>query len=79
MTAYLGYPYNTGLTKQEQIQIDETTKESQKEFSKGFVKGTGLSIAAYSLYSLSISAASAADVTAPAVQPQPTPASEAWV
>jgi hypothetical protein len=65
MTAYLSYSYSTGLTKEEQIQIDKKTGKSRKEFSKGFGKGISLSLAAYSLYLLSISAACAADVPAP--------------
>ena len=84
MSAYLAYSYSTGLTKKEQTKIDEKTKKSREEFSKGFVKGTSFSLAAYSLYSLTTSGAYAADSnglqTAPktsgdtgAVQPTPTP------
>lgn len=29
MSAYLAYSYSTGLTKKEQIEIDEKTKKSQ--------------------------------------------------
>ena len=80
MSAYLAYSYSTGLTKKEQIEIDEKTKKSREEFSKGFVKGASFSLAAYSLYSLATSAAYAADSNLPkppgdtgAVQPTPTP------
>ena len=84
MSAYLAYSYSTGLTKEEQTKIDEKTKKSREEFSKGFVKGTSFSLAAYSLYSLTTSAAYAADSNVPqtapktpgdtgAVQPTPTP------
>jgi len=84
MSAYLAYSYSTGLTKEEQTKIDEKTKKSREEFSKGFVKGTSFSLAAYSLYSLTTSAACAADSNVPqtapktpgdtgAVQPTPTP------
>jgi hypothetical protein len=69
MAIYLGYPYTTGFTKEEQIQIDEKTKESRKEFSKGFVKGATLSVIGYSLYKSATSAAHAADVPAPATPP----------
>ena len=61
MSAYLVYSYSTGLTKKEQTKIDEKTKKSREEFSKGFVKGTSFSLAAYFLYSLTTSAAYAAD------------------
>ena len=85
MSAYLAYSYSTGLTKEEQTKIDEKTKKSREEFSKGFVKGTSFSLAAYSLYSLTTSAAHAADSNVPqtapkapgdtgAVQPPSTPA-----
>ena len=84
MSAYLAYSYSTGLTKEEQMKIDEKTKKSREKFSKGFVKGTSLSLAAYSLYLLTTSAAHAADSNVPqtapkapgdtgAVQPTPTP------
>ena len=52
MSAYLAYLYSTGLTKKEQTEIDEKTKKSREEFSKGFVKGAIFLLAAYSLYSL---------------------------
>ena len=84
MSAYLAYSYSTGLTKKEQTEIDEKTKKSREEFSKGFVKGASFSLTAYSLYSLTTSAAYAADSNVPetapkipgdtgAVQPTPTP------
>ena len=66
MSGYLAYQYSTGLTKEEQIEIDEKTKKSREAFIKGFVKGTSFSLAAYSLYSLATSAAYAADVPATA-------------
>ena len=69
MTAYLGYSYSTSLTKEEQIQIDKKTEKSRKEFSKGFVKGISLSLAAYSLCLLSRSAAHAKDLKAPSQNP----------
>lgn len=77
MSAYLAYSYSTGLTKKEQIEIDEKTKKCREEFSKGFVKGASFSLAASSLYLLTLSAAYAADVPPPApvdagaVQPAP--------
>ena len=61
MSAYLAYSYSTGLTKEEQMKIDEKTKKSREKFSKGFVKGTSFSLAAYFLHSLTTSAACAAD------------------
>ena len=70
MSAYLAYSYSTGLTKEEQIKIDEKTKKSREEFSKGFVKGTSFSLAAYSLYSLTTSAACAADSNIPQTAPK---------
>lgn len=82
MSAYLAYSYSTGLTKKQQTEIDEKTKKSREEFSKGFVKGASFSLAAYSLYSLTTSTAYAADSNVPApktpgdtgaVQPTPTP------
>lgn len=62
MTAYLAYSYSISLTKEERIQIDKKTENSRKEFSKGFVKGISLSLAAYSLCLLSRSAAHAKEV-----------------
>ena len=44
MSAYLAYLYSTGLTKKEQTEIDEKTKKSREEFSKGFVKGASFSL-----------------------------------
>ena len=82
MSAYLAYSYSTGLTKKEQTEMDEKTKKSREEFSKGFVKGASFSLAAYSLYSLTTSAAYAADSNVPQTAPktpentgtvQPTP------
>jgi len=70
MSAYLSYSYSTGLTKEEQTKIDEKTKKSREEFSKGFVKGTSFSLAAYSLYSLTTSAACAADSNVPHTAPK---------
>lgn len=83
MSSFLAYSYSTGLTKKQQTEIDEKTKKSRKEFSKGFVKGASFSLAVYSLYSLTTFAAYATDSnvtqTAPkipentgAVQPAPT-------
>lgn len=77
MSVYLAYSYSTGLTKKEQIEIDEKTKKCREEFSKGFIKGASFSLAASSLYLLTLSAAYAADVPLPApgdagaVQPAP--------
>nr|YP_010283340.1 hypothetical protein MKU01_pgp034 [Psammodictyon constrictum]ULD16459.1 hypothetical protein [Psammodictyon constrictum] len=68
MSSYLAYSYSIGLTKEEQIKIDEKTKKSREEFSKGFVKGASFSLSAYTLYSLATSAAYAADGI---VQPAP--------
>ena len=84
MSIDLAYSYSTGLTKEEQTKIDEKTKKSREEFSRGFVKGTSFSLAVYSLYSLTTSTAYAADSNvvqtfpktpgdAGAVQPTPTP------
>ena len=70
MSAYLGYSYSTGLTKEEQTRIDKKTKKSREEFNKGFVKGTSLSLAAYSLYSLTTSIAHAADSNVPQTTPK---------
>ena len=36
MSAFLAYSYSTGLTKEEQTEIDKKTKYSREEFSKGF-------------------------------------------
>lgn len=84
MTAYLAYSYSIGLTKKEQIEIDKKTKKSWEEFCRGFVNGASFSLAAYSLYSLSTSAAYAADSNVPATPRttgdtgpvQPAPASK---
>lgn len=80
MSAYLAYSYSTGLTKEEQIEIDEETKKAREEFTKGFAKGASFSLAAYSLFSLATSAAHAADSNVPAdtgaTQPAPKPNSK---
>jgi hypothetical protein len=70
MSAYLAYSYSTGLTEKEPIKINEKTKKSREEFTKGFVKGASFSLAAYSLYSLTTSAAYAADSNVPAPGPK---------
>jgi hypothetical protein len=72
MSSYLAYSYSTGLTKEEEIKIDEKTKKSREEFSKGFVKGASFSLAVYTLYSLTTSAAYAADSNVPATTPKDT-------
>ena len=66
MSAYLAYLYSTGLTEKEQTEINEKTKKSREEFAKGFVKGASFSLAASSLYLLTLSAAYAADAPPPA-------------
>jgi hypothetical protein len=66
MSAFLAYSYSTRLTKKEQTEINEKTKKSREEFTKGFVKGASFSFAAYSLYSLTTSTAYAADSNVPA-------------
>lgn len=85
MSAFLAYSYSTGLTKKEQTEINEKTKKSREEFTEGFIKGASFSLAAYSLYSLTTSAAYAADSNVPAPGPkipgdtgaiQPTPKPE---
>jgi hypothetical protein len=70
MSAYLAYSYSTCLTEKEQTEINEKTKKSREEFTKGFVKGASFSLAAYSLYSLTTSAAYAADSNVPAPGPK---------
>lgn len=72
MSAYLAYSYSTNLTIKEQTEIDEKTKKSREEFSKGFGRGISFSLAAYSLYSLTTSAAYAADSNVPATKPGDT-------
>lgn len=52
MSALLGYSYSTGLTKEEESEINQKTKKSREEFAKGFGKGASFSLAAYSLYLL---------------------------
>ena len=69
MSAFLAYSYSTGLTEKEQTEINEKTKKSREEFTKGFVKGASFSLAAYSLYSLTTSAAYAADSNVPVPKP----------
>lgn len=76
MSAYLAYSYSTNLTIKEQTEIDEKTKKSREEFSKGFVRGISFSLAAYSLYSLTTSAAYAAESNVPATTPGDTGAVE---
>ena len=83
MSAFLAYSYSTGLTKKNQTKINEETKKSREEFTKGFVKGASFSLAAYSLYSLTTFAAYAADSNVPTPktpgavqQPKPTPTSK---
>lgn len=70
MSAYLAYSYIVNLTTEEQAEIDEKTKKSREEFSKGFVRGISFSLAIYSLYSLATSAAYAADSNVPSTIPK---------
>ena len=60
--SFLNYIYSTGLTPEEQIEIDEKTKTSREAFRKGFCKGAAFSLAAYSVYSWTTSAAYASDI-----------------
>jgi hypothetical protein len=70
MSASLAYSYSTNLTIKEQTEIDEKTKKCREEFSKGFVRGVSFSLAAYFLYSLTTSAAYAAESNIPAKRPK---------
>ena len=70
MSGYLAYLYSTGLTEKEQNKIDKKTKRCREEFSKGFVKGTSFSLAAYSLYALTTSPAYAVDSNASQIAPK---------
>ena len=62
--SYYGYCLN--VTKQEKLEIDEKTKNSREEFRKGFVKAVSFSLAVYTAYSLTKSAAYATDGNVPA-------------
>lgn len=73
MNSFLAYSYSTGLTENEQTEINEKVKKSREEFSKGFVKGASLSFVAYSLYSMTASAARAIDPNVPAPLPKNLP------
>jgi hypothetical protein len=52
MSAYLTYSYNIRLTSEKQDEIDEKTKKTREEFSKGFVKGASISLVVYYFYLL---------------------------
>ena len=74
----IGYSYNVGSTKSQQIEIDDRTRKSRERFYQSFFKAVSLSLVAYALYSFKTSAAYAnsnivetpADVAG--VQPAPT-------
>ena len=66
MTAYLAYSYSTCLTEKEQAKIDKKVKKNQEEFSRGFRRGTQISLSIYSVYLL-------ARTTAHAVESCPDP------
>jgi len=68
--SYYGYCIN--LTEQEKLEIDKKTKKFREDFSKGFAKGARFSLAVYALYSLTTSAAHAADSNVPATTPEGT-------
>ena len=76
----IGYSYNVGSTKSQQIEIDDRTRKSRERFYQSFFKAVSLSLVAYALYSFKTSAAYAnsnivetpADVAG--VQPTSTPA-----
>ena len=77
MSGYLAYSYSTGLTKDEEIEIQERVTKSQQEFGRGFRKGMTFSLTVYSVYSLTTSVAHASDVPAgdingPAAVPKET-------
>ena len=50
---YLGYLYSTGLTKNEESQVNEKVQKNQRDFKKGLRGGTTL----YSFYVLTIASA----------------------
>jgi len=61
MSVYLGYSYSSCLTEKEKSEIDKKVKKNQKEFFKGFKKGTQISLSIYSVYLLVVASAYAAD------------------
>lgn len=72
MTSLLGYTYSTKLTDQEKAEINARTQKSREEFSRGFLKGSRFSLAAYSLYSVTAAASAYAADSGPktgAIQP----------
>ena len=70
--AYLDCLCGVGLTKEEEIEIDENTQKSREKFSKGFTKSASPSLTARSLYSLATSSAYAEDSNVPATTPTDT-------
>ena len=61
-TASLHFPYNTGITKEERIEIDKKTKKSRENFTRGFRKTFNFSLKGYFLYKLVNSVAYAVDL-----------------
>lgn len=53
------------MTEAEKVEIDKNVKKSQKAFASGFAKGMSVSLAAYSLFALTTSAAAYASDSCP--------------
>jgi len=61
-TANLHFPYNTGFTREERIEIDKKTQKSRENFTRGFRKTFNFSLKGYFLYKLVNSVAYAVDL-----------------
>ena len=69
MSAYLAYSYITRLTAKKQNGIDEKTKKAREEFSKGFMKGTSISLVVYYFYLFTRAVQPRSTVSKPGFEP----------
>lgn len=61
-TVPLGFPYQTGSTIAEQIEIDQKVEKAQNEFKRGFRRSAGISLSVLCVYILASSSAQAKEL-----------------
>lgn len=76
MSGYLAYLYSCSFTKEEELEIDNRVKESQKEFIRGANAGFKIGLTLYSIHSLTTGIANTSDqgpTTCPSSAPSNKP------
>ena len=61
MSGYLAYSYSCGLTKEEELEIDNRVSEACQEFIRGANAGFKIGLTLYSIHSLTTGIANASD------------------